>query len=265
MRRIVDCVGAKRSWLRVSFATPHQNSTLRFVSFRFSWELTISTQAIVDFTGCAHYRHPFEMGGLGYSLNIVWAQVFPFVALQLFDGDETVKDTLTVFLAASFTLWLLFNVAFFCTIDLEYLNTFFGTKTAQQYTCELYLTSEADFQRFKAVFGSRISYTKKIHGEVTEWVAANIEQWIGDKPDWFKLKLKRSPMFFCRGTPSRQRGGLGEGETVLARRSSQTSQLATTKRRYGTAKRRDGLIATLLEQDGNRGRLGRDWPRKPTS
>ena len=87
----------------------------------------VAGKVIADFCGCLHLRHPFELGGVAFSLSMVWAQVFPFVALQFYDEDETIKDMLTAFLAASFTLWFLLNVAFFCSINLEYLDIFFGT------------------------------------------------------------------------------------------------------------------------------------------
>jgi len=32
-------------------------------------------KVIADFTGCLHYRHSFEMGGLGFTLSMVWSQV----------------------------------------------------------------------------------------------------------------------------------------------------------------------------------------------
>ena len=32
------------------------------------------------------------------------------------------------------------------------------------------------------------SYTKKIEGEVTEWVATNIEKWQAEQPGWFDVK-----------------------------------------------------------------------------
>ena len=60
-----------------------------------------------------------------------WAQVFPFVALQFFEskgGD--MKSNITIFLVGSFTLWLAVNIVFFCTIDLSFLGTLFGTKMA---------------------------------------------------------------------------------------------------------------------------------------
>jgi len=146
----------------------------------------IIVKVIVDFTGCLHFRHPYELGGLGFIISMIWAQVFPFVALQYFDGE--MKDTMTGFLAISFAAWLVLNIIFFCSIDLSYLNTFFGTKTAPQYTCELFLTSKEDYSKFRAVFKNRNDYTKSIHGKVKEWVAENIDQWRRENPDWFNIE-----------------------------------------------------------------------------
>jgi len=106
---------------------------------------------------------------------MVWAQVFPFVALAIYDGGE--KSNLQIMLISYFAIWLVLNIAFFCTIDLTYLHTFFGTKTAPQYTCELFLTSQEDSAKFRAAFKSRSSYTKAVHGKVKEWVAENIDRW----------------------------------------------------------------------------------------
>jgi len=111
---------------------------------------------------------------------MIWAQAFPFVALQYYDGE--MKYIMTVFLGMSFTAWLMLNIIFFCTIDLSYLNTFIGTKTASQYTCELYLTGQDDFQKFDAIFTNRIQYTKRIHEEVKLWVEEKINQWKREKP-----------------------------------------------------------------------------------
>jgi len=127
------------------------------------------------------------MGGLGFTISLIWAQAFPFVALQYFDGE--MKDIITGFLVVSFAAWLLSNIIFFCTIDLSYLSTFFGTKTAPQYTCEYFLTSKGNFQKFDAIFYNRIEYTKSIHSKVKEWVAENIDQWRRDQPDWFKIEM----------------------------------------------------------------------------
>jgi len=146
----------------------------------------IIVKVVADFTGCIHFRHPYELGGLGFTISMIWAQIFPFVALQYFDGE--MKDIMKVFLATSFTVWLLSNIIFFCTIDLSYLNTFFGTKTAPQYTCERFLDATDDSTRWSAAFGNRMEYKKAIQAEVREWVSNNIEQWKNDNPDWFNIE-----------------------------------------------------------------------------
>jgi len=81
------------------------------------------------------------------------------------------------------------NIIFFCTIDLRFLKTFFGTKTAPQYTCEYFLTSEEDFQRWDAVFENRLIYTESIHERVKEWVEKNIVRWQRERPDWFNIEM----------------------------------------------------------------------------
>jgi len=145
---------------------------------------------IVAFCGCLHFRHPVELGGMGFTLSLVWAQVFPFVALQYFpDGNSDLKGDITVFLAVSLLLWLVGNAILFCTIDVSYLHTFFGTMTASQYSCELFLTTQDDYQRFRAVFTKQAYYTKNIRGEVKDWVAENIDQWKRERPDWFNIEM----------------------------------------------------------------------------
>ena len=109
---------------------------------------------------------------------MVWAQVFPFVALQFYEGEEKARNALKTVLVGCFSLWLVLNII-----------TFFGTKTAPQYTCELFETSKEDSQRFDAVFSNRIAYTKSIHDDVRDWVARNIDRWKENKPDWFKIEM----------------------------------------------------------------------------
>jgi len=146
----------------------------------------VVVKVVADFTGCLHLRHPYEMGGLAFTISMIWAQAFPFVALQYFDGET--KDIMRGFLAVSFAAWMMSNIIFFCTIDLSYMNTFFGAKTAPQYTCERFSNADNDSARWSAAFENRMDYKKAIQVEVREWVSNNIEQWKNDKPDWFVIE-----------------------------------------------------------------------------
>jgi len=118
---------------------------------------------------------------------MIWAQVFPFVALQFFEGE--LKSKIETGLIVSFTVWLLLNIAFLGTIDLAYLHTFFGTMTGPQYTVQLYKDAKDDAMRWDAVFSNRISFTKTIHGVVKVWIKENIERWRSENPSWFQLDL----------------------------------------------------------------------------
>jgi len=183
----------------------------------------IVVKIVTDFTGCLHFRHPYDLGGLGFTISMIWAQVFPFVALQYFDGET--KDIMRGFLVVSFTAWLVLNFIFFCTIELSYMNTFFGTKTAPQYTCELYLTGKEDYSKFRAVFKNRNDYTKSIHGEVKEWVAANIDQWRRDEPEWFKIamipdELLPKDVLKAEGGAKRRRSSVSLREIIGLREAS---------------------------------------------
>jgi len=93
------------------------------------------------------------MGGLAFTLTTVWAMLYPFIALQFYDAaDDAMRYSITIFLAASLVLWLYTNIIFFLAIDLNFISAFFGTKTAPQYTCELFLESEEDEAKFRAAF-----------------------------------------------------------------------------------------------------------------
>ena len=134
------------------------------------------------------------MGGAAFTLTMLWAQVMPFVALHLYENDDEgdvgafSRENLQIFLMCSFVLWLLTTVAFFYTIDSSYFYTFWGTMTAPQFACKSFKDASEDSVRFDKAFRTRTSFTKSIHGEVKEWVAANIDQWRDENPDWFDIK-----------------------------------------------------------------------------
>ena len=132
-------------------------------------------------------RGYYNCGPAAFTASMIWAQIFPFVALQFFEGE--LKSEIETGLMVSFTVWLLLNIAFFCTIDLAYLHTFFGTMTGPQYTVQLYKDAKDDAMRWDAVFTNRISYTKPIHGEIKEWVKENIERWRSENPSWFQVDV----------------------------------------------------------------------------
>ena len=142
-------------------------------------------KVVADFTGCVHFRHPFEMGGAAYSLSMVWAQIMPFLALRWYEGDN--KEELRLLLGVNFTVWVVLNGFFFLSIEKRFVKTFFTRTTAPQYTVQLFLTSEDDASKFDAAFDNRASYIGGCKEEVKEFVRVNIERWRRENADWFKI------------------------------------------------------------------------------
>jgi len=120
-----------------------------------------------------------------------WPKLSPMLSLSISFLERIFSKIITAFLAGMFGLWLLLNIVFFCTIDLSFISTFFGTKTAAQYTCELYNMSKEDYQRFDVVFTNKLSYSKNVHEDMKIWVAANIERWKAEEEDlsWLKIEM----------------------------------------------------------------------------
>ena len=133
------------------------------------------------------------MGGTAFTLNMLWAQVMPFVALQLKwededEEDREAKDSIAIFLACSCGAWVLsYAVFIFCAIDSSFINTFFGTMTASQFAIASYRDSQTDSQRYWWVFQSCLSYTEPIHDEVKMWISDNINKWEAEKEEWFDI------------------------------------------------------------------------------
>ena len=160
--------------------------------------ISISVKKIIlDFTGCFHWRHPYlGCNGRLYSASLVWSQIFPFVALFLLNKQENADlmtdgamNTVTIILVCSSIAWLLMNIAFFCTIDLAYLHTFFSTQTPQQFVISNFKNRDSDYGKFDAAFDNEIGLSRPIHGEIKQWIKENIQQWRDETPAWFKVEV----------------------------------------------------------------------------
>jgi len=160
----------------------------------------IVVQIIAGFTGCLHFRHPFILGGFYFSMSMLWAQVFPFVALHLYNNADGLADNtnnhddlgenVQLLLMCSFVVWLMLSVAFFCTIDLSYIFTFFSTERGHTWVVRRFKEEGAkESQKFDILFDNNLDYSKPVHGEAKEWIAANIDRWRAEMPEWFIVEI----------------------------------------------------------------------------
>jgi len=180
------------------------------------------TKVIVDFTGLLHFRHAKELGGALFTASMVWAQIFPFVALEFFfEGEMKEKEELRAFLITSCVSWFVLNVVFFATINRSHIHTFFSTKTAPHYISELF-TAEGtgDKEKFKIAFRTRKSYTNSIHDKIKQWVTSNLEDWQRDEPTWFRLEdvpdeYLPASVVAAKGGAKRRRSSVSVRELLL--------------------------------------------------
>ena len=182
---------------------------------------------ITDFTGCLQFRHCNELGGISFSITMLYSQIFPFVAYSLYGGKD--DKQIIFFLVGSFAVWVVMNVIFFKTIDTSYISTFFGTMTAPQYTCKVFLNADIDSQRWDAFTTKRVDYTTAIHPQIKEWVKENIERWRSEKPDWFNVEkipdeFLPSEVLAAEGGLKRRRSSVSlreivglDGEAIMSR------------------------------------------------
>ena len=174
-----------------------------------SFLVRVVGKTIVDFTGCIHFRHPTELGGAAFAASVLWAQAFPIVALQLYDGEEGIKRSATIFFVSSFVVWVLLAITLSRSIDLRFAKTFYSMQTGAQFIVERFVTSDSDLVKFDAIFMNRLSFTKPIHEEVKGWVAGSIERWRVENEEWFEENLIPKEML-----PNGWANGNGAGETA---------------------------------------------------
>ena len=173
----------------------------------------IGVKLMVDFTCYLIGRHPFEEGGLYFSLSIFLSHASCFVAAYLYlslkangRGEDDMADvenegpvtteTARRFRAADIwttigaieSLFLLTFVYFLMSIDRKYIWTFFSTMTGKQFCVLVYRTATSDVHRMD-VFCHHPSYYRSIKGELQTWVGENWERWNDEKPPWFTPQL----------------------------------------------------------------------------
>ena len=145
------------------------------VSLVLSFFVRFVVKLVVDFTGVAQFRHPYEMGGLYWSLNMVvsnlgcWASVYVYSS-NIEDGLEEgslfrILGYLTGLQALNFTCFLL-------AIKPEYLHTFTSTETGISNGQQQFLGGKSDAAK-SAVFTRNEAIWRPIKKEISTWLVDN--------------------------------------------------------------------------------------------
>jgi len=154
-------------------------------------------KVIVDFTCCAHYRHPFEFGGFFFAFSVLLSQAMCFVATALYvqrmdadDASTIPRESLWVVTIVSFLGWFVSVLLFFRFSTNKYRKTFFNLQTAKQYATALFRESQEDAVKADACFDNHKSFTLEAKDEIVVWVGENWSRWMREQEPWF-VHLRR--------------------------------------------------------------------------
>ena len=139
----------------------------------------VIVKIISDFTGVIQFRHPQELGGLYWTLNMFLALLASFACVWV--GKGGAKEWMLV--GAASGGWVLIFGLFLLLMKKEYRGTFFDTASGKQQIMDRFKVDD------DAIKASILKKNKKlwvgIRGEVKTWVLGNWWKWAEEKPEWF--------------------------------------------------------------------------------
>jgi len=147
----------------------------------------VIVKTIADFTGVIQFRHPGELGGLYWTVNMFMALVASFASLFVYfdsGGEAVAERTAWTLVGCMGGAWLITFGVFFLVMKKDYRRTFFSTMSGKRNSMNYFLMG-ADDQVKSEVLTINKHQWRQIRGEVKEWVLANWYRWVTAKPAWF--------------------------------------------------------------------------------
>jgi len=182
-----------------------------------STKRTVLKVCMVHFAGVIQMRHPVELGGMYWTVNMFLALVASFVSVWIGGGGETewlLVGKLSAAWVATFGLILLM-------MKKEYLGTFPSTKTGKQKMLDLFLKGEDDTTKMR-VLGINKRLWVSIYPQVKDFVLANWSRWTEEKPDFFTSN-------FIARVPSDMIPAAAQNEAKQVSRAKQLSEATRTQ------------------------------------
>jgi len=145
-------------------------------------------KAVVDFTGVLQFRHPGELGGLYWTMNMFTALAGSFLSVWIcfeYGGVTSISKGVAFGLVGTMSGgWLVTFGGILVLMKRKYLVTFFSTQTGKQCIMDSFTLARGDAEKSLIVTNKQITW-RKIESEVREWVQANWWSWKEEKPGWF--------------------------------------------------------------------------------
>ena len=158
------------------------------VSWVASLFVRVGIKMIVDFTCIFHFRSPFEMGGLVWTMSIFVSHALLHAAghlySELYDGANKMPYSLLMPVLVGFELFFVLSFAgFILYMNRAFLGTFYSSFTGPQFACWRFMTSTSDEATFE-IFACHPAYYESIRDEVVSWITQEQDKWELDRPAW---------------------------------------------------------------------------------
>ncbi|GMH97957.1 hypothetical protein TrST_g4440 [Triparma strigata] len=144
---------------------------------------------ISDFTGCIHFRHPYEVGGLYFTLNFL-SPLFGMALLLTLQSQAQLslfhENTFEYYKTATIiagSILMFMSALFLMIMNPRHRRSFFSIELGWQMTRRIFL--EGDDAMKAEVFDTNIAHWEPIRDNVEDWVRANWHLWKYKRPDWF--------------------------------------------------------------------------------
>ena len=203
----------------------------------------VTVKVVCDFTGFLHARHPYEMGGFYWLMNMVVTQASVFGAIRMKEefgrqieedvGERFVKEEDHMTIATMlFLLWFVALLGLIFGSEKKLRKTFYSFMTGRQYNEALFRSGEDEIMIH--IFTDHPSYYAHFEDEIKEWLGEKWNDWHASRPGWLTEELiERIPGRLLPGGEDEEvleeigdEGG-GEREIFLSGRNRRGSILGT--------------------------------------
>jgi hypothetical protein len=223
-------------------------------------------KVFTDSTSCVHFRHPLDLGGLYYCLNVFLGQALPpfsacpggraralrphsaaqaaaFASVALYAafyvGEAKLEaatlyafvGTLTAVSIVSFGVLLL-------TMERKYVRTFCSAQTGKEFAMSLFLDNDGNDELRAHVFWYNQELWRPIRPQVQAWLRSRFKVWKQTKPAWFTDALVaciptdmlpvRDAKRLSAQAPGGRRSTVHDADVSLAQRMSVSLGVSTT-------------------------------------
>ena len=233
-----------RNDFRYYLPLPDSTSTLASIIIR------VATKVIHDFTGFLHVRHPHELGGFYWLLNMAMTQGSVFVSVWLKDkfgenleiqgegegegeAETFIKDEHYIKIAIGLmSLWLVAIMGLLLGSEKEFRSTFYSLQTGKGYMKALFDSGENELM--VTIFECHPYFYRNFEEEVKGWLA-----------DFWALSPAWLTDHIIDQIPQRLIPGGGEDGFLAELDERSRKQFTIVRDRGGTLKRRGSIIKEM--------------------